>query len=438
MIARLLLILLIAGPAQAAESFTLDNGLRVVLEPDRRQPWAVVLLCYDAGTRDEGPGEFETAHLFEHLMFRGTAASPGGFSEELRQLGGSENGFTRADRTCYESRVGSADLHRVLWLEADRMHNLGEALDAEDLASQQAVVKAEILQKNVDDPFGLALETLRANLFVDHPYAQSTARRLVDLANADLARLSAWHRQRYVPGSAWLAVVGDFDVAETRAWLGKTLGAVPSVSPLERPRVSRSTGAIKRFARVDPGENRHETILFGWPGPKAATVDADALEVAAELITHRESSLYQALGEEHWYLGSSAFLLQMDHGSVFTLAVSVKAGTYRRQIDAEVRNAVLELIRENPEIEAWKDAQDVIVGQRLVSRGDPMERAYDLLRAWWFAGGVEHVADLQERRDAVDLKALSAAAERWLAPRGVTVVAIAEEAEAADFEKVYP
>jgi zinc protease len=423
-----ILALLLTTPAVAGVGMTLPNGLHVVLEADDRQPWASVVLCYDAGTRDEQAGEFEYAHLFEHLMFGRSEHAPHSFSEEMRQLGGTENAFTYVDRTCYETAVPSPDLPRVLWFEADRMHALAGALEQKDLDEQRAVVKAEILQRTVDKPISQAIERLHRRLHPGSGYSHPAADRLADLDAATLEQVRAWHEARYVPGRAWLAVVGDFDPAETLGWIQQTLGAVPEAAPAPRIRPREAGPISTRVDRVDRGLDRHDTMLFAWRSAAAGTEDDAALELAAQALMHHESELREELNEGGGLLGVSAWQNGYDHAGLFFVSVAHDGSASQRSIARKVLAAVSDLGEFGPSANQVRAARNSWAYEGLRQRGDPMERARRLLLAWSRRGDPK-AADTAVH-DAIKPPAIQDAVYRWLVPaNGALVVVTNRELE---------
>src|SRR5579884_3718814 len=225
-----------ANPAPASTAGGIDiiehrlaNGLRVVLSEDHLTPVAAVCLWYDVGSRHEVAGRTGLAHLFEHLMFQGSASVKGnGHFELIQAAGGSLNGTTSFERTNYFETMPAHQLELALWLEADRMGSLLVALDETSLENQRDVVKNERRQRYDNVPYGTAFERLTAMAYPEgHPYHHTPIGSMADLDAASLADAQAFFRTYYAPNNAVLAVVGDIDPAQTLAWVEKYFGSIP-------------------------------------------------------------------------------------------------------------------------------------------------------------------------------------------------------------------
>jgi len=196
------------------QTFTLPNGLRVVVHEDRKAPVVAVHAWYNVGSKDEPEGRTGFAHLFEHIgLFNGTENLPGGLMEPLRALGATDwNGTTYFDRTNYFQTVPTAALERALYMESDRMGHLLGALTQERLDNQRGVVQNEKRQGD-NQPYGLTFYRMLENLFPPgHPYRHSTIGSMADLDGASLEDLRNWHRSKYGPNNAVLVLAGDIDL----------------------------------------------------------------------------------------------------------------------------------------------------------------------------------------------------------------------------------
>ena len=190
---------------------TLDNGLRVVVSSDRAVPIVAVNLWYDVGSRHEPPGLTGFAHLFEHLMFQGSRnVASGQHFSLLETAGASLNASTFFDRTNYFESLPSGGLDLALWLEADRMGYLLDAVNQENLDNQRDVVKEEKRQSYDNRPYGDSYERLVRLAFpADHPYAHMTIGSMADLDAASVEDVHAFFRKYYGPNNAVLTIVGD-------------------------------------------------------------------------------------------------------------------------------------------------------------------------------------------------------------------------------------
>jgi zinc protease len=283
------------------ESTRLDNGLRVIVSPDPATPVVAVNLWYDVGSRHEPVGQTGFAHLFEHLMFEGSAHA--GKAEHMRLIqgcGGSLNASTSPDRTNYFQTVPVEHLELALWLEADRMGGLVPALVQETLDNQRDVVKNERRQRYDNLPYGDAWLRLLPLLYPPgHPYHHATIGSMTDLNAARLATFRAFHAAYYGPDNAVLTVVGDVSPVEVSALAERYFGGIAPrahrASPPAGDGTDRPPGPARDEVVADVPAPRvylaHRTHPFGSQGYDAVTV------LAAVLGSGRGSRLYQRLVE---------------------------------------------------------------------------------------------------------------------------------------------
>ena len=251
----------------------LANGLRVIASPDHGAPSVAVNLWYDVGSRDEEEGRTGFAHLFEHIMFQGSAHVPSGQHIGLLQAAGAAvNATTWFDRTNYFETLPTGGLDLALWLEADRLGTLLDALTQESLDNQREVVKEERRQRYDNVPYGDAMELLNALTFPpDHPYGHTTIGSMDDLNAATLADVQSFFRTHYRPSNAVLSLVGDvtaedaFDRAER--YFGRLDdGAKPA------KRVTEPLGPLTGDERGEAsGVVPAEAVYLSWRLPQRGT-----------------------------------------------------------------------------------------------------------------------------------------------------------------------
>jgi predicted Zn-dependent peptidase len=216
------------------ERHRLDNGLKVVISPDRTVPMVAVNLWYGVGSRNEAPGKTGFAHLFEHMMFQGSAHVPKNRHFELiEKVGGTLNATTWFDRTNYFETVPSNELDLALWLEADRMGWMLPAMDQEKLDNQREVVKNEKRQRYDNQPYGDWGERVQKLVYPeDHPYHHTVIGSMEDIDAATLEDVERFFRTFYVPNNAVLTVVGDVDAQEALDAVHRYFGEIPAGRPI--------------------------------------------------------------------------------------------------------------------------------------------------------------------------------------------------------------
>jgi predicted Zn-dependent peptidase len=278
------------------EYYSLPNGLKVVLSPDATSPTVGVGVYYHVGFRNEPKGRTGFAHLFEHLMFQGSAnLGKMEFIKLIESNGGVLNGSTRFDFTNYYQVVPAHTLEPVLWAEADRMKGL--AIDTASLRNQQDVVKSEVRVNVLNQPYGsfpwidLPM-TANTNWYNAHNFYGD----LEELDAATLEDASSFFKTFYAPNNAVLVVVGDYDRSQTRAWIEKYFSAIPSVEQPARPDLTepRQT-AERRGSRTDALANR-PALGIAYHMPDRWTPDWFAMGLIDQILGQgRDSKLYDAL-----------------------------------------------------------------------------------------------------------------------------------------------
>lgn len=282
------------------EKYTLDNGLTVILHEDHKLPVVAVNLWYRVGAQNEPKGRSGFAHLFEHLMFMGTQRVPGSdFDNIMEAGGGSNNASTSLDRTNYFSSGPSALLPTLLWLEADRLEDLGRAMTSEKLDRQRDVVRNEIRQNVENTPYGRLEEDINRSMYPEgHPYHWNVYGLHQDLEAATLHDVQDFFANFYIPINCSLVVAGDFDAAQIKPLIQSLFSSLPSgVRPsqptLEQFPIPQLHGATT-ITMLDKVELPRIRFAYHSP-PHFADGDAD-LDLAAAVLTQGKSSrLYKRL-----------------------------------------------------------------------------------------------------------------------------------------------
>lgn len=294
----LAVLVLAAGTAFAAkvpaETYMLPNGLTVTLHEDHRLPQVVIDTWFAVGSKDEAPGRTGFAHLFEHLMFMGTARVPGNqFDVLMESGGGSNNASTSSDRTNYFSMGPSSLLPLLLWLDADRLDALGANMTQEKVDLQRDVVRNERRQTVENTPYGIAELILPDALYPPgHPYHHPVIGSHEDLQAASLQDVKDFFATYYVPGNASLVVAGDFDPAKIKPIIEATFGAVPARSmPQHRDVATVALDHEVRRIAVDKVE--FPKLYLVWPAPAAYRPGSAELELAAAVLGDGNSSRLQ-------------------------------------------------------------------------------------------------------------------------------------------------
>ena len=280
------------------ETFTLDNGLQVVVVPNHRAPVIVHMIWYRVGAADEPRGLSGVAHFLEHLMFKGTPRYPDGqFSEIVARNGGTENAFTGSDYTGYYQKVAKKHLALVMELEADRMVNL--VLGEDEVASERDVVLEERRTRVDNEPAAQLAEELNAVQFLVHPYGTPIIGWESEIRELDREDALTWYNRFYAPNNAIVIVSGDATAAEIRPLAEKYYGVIPA-RPLP-PRVRPQEPPRRTDSRVEMRDERvrQPTWRRSFVAPSrsaGATEHAYPLEILSEILGGGPTSrLYRSL-----------------------------------------------------------------------------------------------------------------------------------------------
>jgi predicted Zn-dependent peptidase len=271
----------------------LENGLRLIIEEDHLAPVAAVNIWYDVGSKHEQPGRTGFAHLFEHVMFQGSRNV--GKAEHIALIqaaGGTMNGTTWLDRTNYFETVPSHQLELALWLEADRMGTLLDALSQDNLDNQREVVKNEKRWSYDNRPYGTWNEKLQAHLFPpEHPYHHPTIGSMEDLDAASLDDVKDFFRTWYAPNNAVLAVVGDVEPERVREWVRRYFGAIPANPGLPAlPDLSLPPTLGGERREVVHDRVPLPRVYLGYRAPVFGDERLDALDIASQILAGGKGS----------------------------------------------------------------------------------------------------------------------------------------------------
>jgi len=443
-VAALFLLAAAASPGRAeagprgfdVESFFLDNGLQVVVIPQRRVPIVTHMIFYKAGGADEEPGQSGIAHFFEHLMFKATSThESGAFETAVKAVGGSQNAFTTNDFTAYFEEVPPDALGEMMAFEADRMRNL--VLDDEAIETERRVVMEERLMRVDNAPGGILRETLAATLYQNHPYGRPVIGWMHELEKLGREQLKAFYDRYYRPNNAVLVVAGDIDTETVRKLATETYGKLergpdlpPRTRPMEpEPRVERTV--LLRDPRVSlPSFSRR------WFAPAVFSEDrkaADALMLLTTILGGGERSrLYQELVVKKRIASSAGA------GMSTELRDYSEIGVFARPLDAEklqevesaVNAEIEKLATEEVPVQELNTAKKVLASRMMLSWESQMARAMDVGTTLMTGGTVEDVDEIRKRIDAVTADDIREAARRYLTlERGVTGYLLPADAE---------
>lgn len=420
-------LLLAAAPRPSAAqvfeptTFTLDNGLEVVVVTNERAPVVTHMVWYKVGSADEPRGKSGIAHLLEHLMFKGTdSRAPGEFSDIVARHGGRENAFTTYDYTGYFQTVAKDRLPLMMELEADRMANL--TLTDELVLPEREVVLEERRMRVENDPQSQLAEMARADLWIHHPYGTPIIGWADEIAALTTEDALAFYDHWYAPNNAVLVVSGDVEPDEVRALAEKYYGPVARKDVPPRRRVDEPphwAGSRVELASPQVGQPSL-SISYLAPSYNSAEVAARpyALQVLSELLDGTVGRLYRRLVvEEALAVGAGAgYDANGLDGSSFAFWISPRPGVELDAVEAALRGEIARLLDEGVTAEEVEKAKQRLIDQTVYANDSAGSAAQILGRALATGSSVEDVEDWPNRVRAVTPEEVEAAAAAVLDP----------------------
>jgi len=275
------------------EKYKLQNGMRVVLSRDTAVPVIALYVIYDVGARSEEKGRTGFAHLFEHMMFEGSAnIKKGEHFKYVQANGGQMNGSTHPDYTDYFETMPSNKLGLALWLESDRMRSL--AITAENLKDQQEAVKQERRLRFDNTAYNTAIiDKWPAMVYGNFQSSHSLIGSFEDLEAASVGDVSKFFKTYYAPNNAVLVIAGDFVPAEAKKMIEQYFGNIPAQPPPVRPDMTEPQRSEGKTETLPDQHARVPAIVIGWPAPKSHSQEWYALGMLDAVLTGGESCRLQ-------------------------------------------------------------------------------------------------------------------------------------------------
>lgn len=417
-------------PAQAkalySESFTLPNGLQVVVIPNHKVPAVSHMVWYKVGGMDEAPGKSGLAHFLEHLMYKGTnTVKPGEFSAIVAKNGGNENAFTSQDFTAYFQNIAVEKLPIVMELEADRMRNL--SLSEENVNKERDVIIEERYTRIDNEPSALLSERVQAALYLNHPYHKPLIGWLHEMQQLTKSDAEAFYHHFYAPNNAVLIVAGDITAAELKPLATKYYGAIPRRERSE-PIVTTEPEplAARRVAFHDSKVKKPEFMRYYLAPTQTAgkTEYAYALVVLSQIFGEgRISKLEQSLVLDKKIatsVGSSYDDLGRGEGK-FVMYVIPKEEKDFSTVEQAVDEVIDHLLKEGITDEELEQAKEYLVAETLYAQEGFRGMAYAYGQALTSGMNTDYVENWRDNIAKVTKEEVNAAARYVLKPeRSVT------------------
>jgi zinc protease len=402
-------------------TFTLPNGLQVLVIQDHRTPVVTQMVWYKVGSADETPGKSGLAHFLEHLMFKGTSKHPAGeFSQTVLKVGGNENAFTSVDYTGYFQRVPREQLGTMMEFEADRMTGL--ILKDENVLPERDVVLEEYNMRVANNPEARLSEQTMAALYLNHPYGRPVIGWHQEIEKLGREDALAFYKRFYAPNNAILVIAGDVDVNEVRPLAEQTFAKVvaqPAI-PARRVRPQEPEPVAPRTVTLADPQVEQPTVKREYLVPSATTAaagESPALDVLAQLMGNGSNSyLYRALvvdkplavNANAGYQGTSLDATQ------FSISAAPKQGVDFATVEQVIDSVIADLSKNPVPAEDLERVKTQLIAEAIYAQDNQATLAR------WYGGGlttglsIEDIRSWPDRIRAVTAEQVRAAAQKWL------------------------
>lgn len=409
------------SPPEKVSTFTLSNGLQVVVIPDHRTPTVTQMIWYKVGSSDETPGKSGLAHFLEHLMFKGTSKHPAGeFSQTVVRVGGNENAFTSTDYTAYYQSVPRDKLDTMMEFEADRMTGL--VLKDENVLPERDVVLEEYNMRVANNPDARLTEQIMAALYLNNPYGRPVIGWRSEIEKLNREDALAFYKRFYAPNNATLVIAGDVTADDIRPKIEATFGKVasqPGIAP-KRIRPQEPPPAGPRTVTLADPRVEQPTMRRYYLVPSAITAaagESEALEVLAQLMGSGSNSyLYQAIVVDKplaistgaWYQGTAI------DPSQFAISATPKPGVSFSQLEQAAEGVIADIARNPVPAADLERAKTQLIAESIYAQD-----SQSTLARWYGAAitvgmNADDIKSWPDRIRAVTAAQVSEAAQKWL------------------------
>ena len=368
------------------EQYTLDNGLRVILNQDNAAPVVSVAVFYDVGSRNEREGRTGFAHLFEHMMFQGSEnVKKAEHFQFVSNAGGTMNGTTNTERTNYFEALPANQLPLGLWLESDRMRSL--AVTQENLDNQRNAVQEE-KRLGENQPFGQVFDQLMPMIYKNFANAHSVIGSMEDLNDATVKDVQDFFRINYAPNNAVLVISGAFEPTEAKAQVSKYFATIPKQPKPPAIDVTEPAEVAMKYKQFEDKLAPFPAFIMAWKIPQRNTPDHNALSLAGKIISEGESSrLYQKLvkGDES-VLQLVSFTDERRGPSGFLIFAIPKSGKDLSKIRDAIGNEIKDMATSGPTAEEMQKLHNNLINDAVRSRQSSLGRAQAIAEFALFDG----------------------------------------------------
>jgi zinc protease len=417
-----------ADPKIDYTKFELPNGLKVYVIEDHKAPTVYEVMWMKVGSKDEVANRTGFAHLFEHLMFKGSAHLPDGLMDKLLEgAGGWSNAFTSSDQTVYQNVAASNFLEQMLWIESDRLAGLTDTLDQPKLDNQRDVVLNERRQSYENQPYGLSELLIDENLWPkDYGYHWSTIGYPADIKAAALTDVKKFFGTYYVPNNATMVIAGDVKPDEVKQLVTKYFAWIPKAAKPARPTYKQPAPLAKEIVVDSTDDVQVPRVYIVWRGPAGFSADEPALDMAAAILGDGKSSrLYKRLVYDEKIAQSvGAGFGGEELSGAFRIVVTAKPGTDPQRLVKEVTEEVARISATAPDDKELERAVNSHESGFLDGLEPVLQRAILLANYDVMAHDPAYFPKDLARYRAVKTAQVKAAAAKYLKPNARVVLTI--------------
>lgn len=422
----LLLMAVFAIPGLAeVKSYTLDNGMKILVKEDHRAPVAVSMVWYNVGSTDEKSGKTGLSHALEHMMFKGTSTYPAGeFSKLIAANGGQENAMTYFDYTAYHEKIAASRLPLVFKLEADRMRHL--ILDSEAFDKEIKVIREERRLRVDDNPQALAFERFMAAANLAVPYHQPVIGWMNDLYQMDIKDLRAWYQRYYAPNNATLVVVGDVKPEAVFQLAKKYFGPLPKSSLPERKKIKEPKPLGKKAIKIYASAQL-PVLMLGYSVPSAnvakKTYEPYALELIAAILDGGESARFSKdlIRGQHLASNLDVFYdIYSRYGSQFVMFGIPSKGKSIAELKAGMLQEIEKLQTQKISRKELQKVKNQIIAQHTFEKDSIFGQAMSLGLLETIGIGWQESEGYQKKIQQVTAEQIQSTAQRYFQEKAMT------------------
>ncbi len=415
-------------PKIAYQKFELANGLKVYVIEDHKAPTVYEVLWFKVGSKDEIANRTGFAHLFEHLMFKGSAHIPDGDMDKvLEEAGGWSNAFTSGDMTVYQNVAGANFLESALWIESDRLAGLLDTFNQAKLDNQRDVVLNERRQSYENRPYGMSSLLIQESLWPkDHGYHWSTIGYPTDLKAAQMKDVAQFFRTYYVPNNATMVIAGDVKFDDVKKLVEKYFSWIPRAPDPARPQYKAPAPITKEIVLQTTDDVQVPRVYLAWRGPAKFTAEEPSLDSLAAILGDGKSSrLYKRLvyAEKIAQDVNCGFDAE-EIGGAFECQATAKPGTDPQRLIKEISDEVAKLASTAPDAKELERAQNSQEASFLKGLEPTLSRAEALAGYDVQAKDPDYFSKDLARRRAVTTAQIQAVAAKYLKPTARVVLTI--------------